>query len=187
MAIKSLSRCNNAECRKHAGNKSQSVIEFVVLVSFMLTVFLLFFSVSGYKLLSLKAEKNRDIAKNFMSTVENEIKTASSVNDGYRRTFDTPPTIDGSPYNLTILKNRELILYYMDEEHVSFLPSNICGDMFVGVENEIGKEKSNVCVNSCWTSVQCTNMENLSLCADVEGTFPGTKCWCCNLNGKCCT
>lgn len=112
--------------------KSQSSLEFVVLVSFMLAVFMLFFVVSGSRILSLQGDKDGRTAKNFMSTIESEIKSAAYVNNGYSREFTLPSKIDGNPYNITILGGRELVLNYKDAEYLVFLPNGIQGNLTIG-------------------------------------------------------
>lgn len=169
-----------------SNKKAQFAIEFVILITFMFIIFLGFFAVIGYKTSEVEESEKQQKAENIAALAENEIKLAKSSNDGYQRTFKLRKKIDGNNYNMTIIDNRELVVDYLDHQHVLFLPEKICGDTFTGVENEIKKEKGNVCLNSCWTSTQCESMDNLGLCDDVEGTFPGTKCWCCTVSGYCC-
>ena len=52
--------------------------------------------------------------------------------------FKIPKKIDGNDYNIRIIDNRELVVEYIDYEHVLFLPENVMGNIDKGL-NEIKK------------------------------------------------
>ena len=119
-------------------SKSQSATEFVVLASIMLLVILGFFAVTSSRLLEAREEGNRKIAKDIADFAYREIELAVSLNDGYNRTFALPQKVNGIDYSINITDNRELIVNYLDNEYVRFLPPNINGNLSKGF-NHINK------------------------------------------------
>jgi len=118
--------------------KSQFALEFVVIIAFMLLIFVGFFAVVSTRILDAKEEENKQIAEELANLVFEEIKLANSAVDGYKRLFTIPKKIDGIPYDISIVDNRELVVNYSGTEHVVFLPGNLIGDVEVGT-NEISK------------------------------------------------
>ena len=108
--------------------KSQSAIEFIFLASFMLLLVVGFFSVVNSKLLQAKEDANVQIAEDSANIVYREVMIAESSNEGYKRTFSAPQTINGADYSMKIIDDRELVVNYLGYEYVKFLPSNVkCG------------------------------------------------------------
>jgi len=126
---------------------SQFAIEFIVLTAFMFLVFLGVISVVTTKILEAKDKEREQIAEDIATLAKNEIDLARSVTDGYVRTFTLPNTINGNTYNIEILDDRELVVNYLDKEHVLFLQENVVGNLNVG-KNTIRKEKNIVYVNT---------------------------------------
>jgi len=119
-------------------SKSQSAMEFIVLASFMLVVILGFFAFTSSNILEAREEGNRKTSKDIADFVYQEIETAKSVNDGYVRVFSIPQTVNGINFSINITDDTELIVDYLDNEHVRFLPSNVTGNVSKGF-NEIRK------------------------------------------------
>ena len=126
--------------------KSQSAMEFVMLASFMLLVVLGFFAVTSSKLLEAKEEGNRQIAEDIAEFAYREIEIAKSVNDGYTRFFSVPQTVNGADYTIGIIDNRELVVNYLEKEHIKFLPQNVTGNIVKG-SNKVSKINGVVLVN----------------------------------------
>ena len=118
--------------------KSQFAIEFVILITLMLTIFLGFFAVISYRTSEFEESKKQQTAGNIAALVDNEIKLAKLVNDGYEITFKIPKRINGNIYTIELIDNRELVVTYLGYEHVLFLPENVQGDIGTGL-NEIKK------------------------------------------------
>lgn len=157
--------------------KSQSAIEFVMLASFMLLVVLGFFAVTSSKLLEAKEEGNRQIAEDIAEFAYREIEIAKSVNDGYVRVFLMPQTVNGVDYSIKIIGNREIVVNYLNKEHVKFLPSNVTGSISKGL-NEIKKINSVVYLTYmqpiCGNNV-CEGSESCSSCSSDCGTCPSLR------------
>lgn len=166
--------------------KAQIAVEFIILISLMLIMFLGFFAIANYRLSEVQAEDRRKEIAKVSDAVFSEIEIAKSVNNGYNRTFKVQKKIYGNHYTMQIIDNTEMITRLYDEEYVLFLPSRVCGDIFVGVTNEIKKRDKYVCVNSCWEGFECEAIQDLDLCGEIKELFPGTGCWCCNVYGQCC-
>lgn len=126
--------------------KSQSAMEFIILASFMLLFILGFFAVASSRMLEAKEEGNRKIAEDIANFAYREIETAKSVSDGYARIFSMPQTVNGVSYNISIIDNRELIVDYLGQEHIKFLPANVTGSIMKGI-NKISKGNGMIFIN----------------------------------------
>jgi len=121
--------------KKH---NAQFAIEFIVLIAFMFLVFVGVIAVVTSKVLEAKENERQNIAEDIATLVKNEIELAKSVTDGYTRNFNLPFRIKGNTYSIEIIDNRELVVNYIDKEHVLFLPQNVKGNVSDGL-NEIKK------------------------------------------------
>ena len=158
-------------------NNAQFAIEFIILIAFMFLVFLGFIAVITTKIIDAKENERQGIAEDIATLAKNEIDLAKFTTDGYIRTFNLPSRIDGNVYSVEIIDNRELVVNYIDKEHVSFLPESFCGDILIP-SNEISKENGVTCLNSNFDQAQCQNAQDLGLCGEIEELLPGTICCC---------
>jgi hypothetical protein len=113
--------------------KSQFGIEFVILLTFMLMVFVGVFAVVTYKLIDLEESRKQQMAEEVANRVNNEIKLARANNDGYERIFELPTKIEGKSYDIRIIENRELVVDYSGYEYVLFLPEKVKGNITTGL------------------------------------------------------
>lgn len=127
-------------------NKSQSAMEFILLASFMLLAILGFFAVTSSRLLEAREEGNRKIAEDIADFAYREIEIAKSVNNGYTRIFAMPQTINGINYSINVIDNRELVVDYLGNEHIKFLPLNVTGNLVKG-SNKISKSDGVIKLN----------------------------------------
>lgn len=118
--------------------KSQSAMEFIVLASFLFLVVIGFFAVTSSNILNAKEEGNKKTTQDIAEFAYKEIETAKSVNDGYVRVFLMPRKVNGADYTIRIIDDRELVVNYLGNEYVKFLPANVSGDLGKGL-NEILK------------------------------------------------
>ena len=126
--------------------KSQSSMEFIVLATFMLMVIVGFFGVTSSKVLEAREDINRKIAEDIADFAYREIEIATSVNDGYKKSFSMPQNVNGVNYSIKIVDNIELTVIYLDYEHVRFLPSNVTGNITKGL-NTISRNNSIIHIN----------------------------------------
>ena len=133
--------------QKHFSKKSQFAIEFVILLAVMFIIFLGAFSFATAKIIAAK-EKEREIASTQLAQlVQSEILLAKNAPDGYQRTFDMPARVKGHTYNASIIDDRELVVHFVDQEFVLFLPQDIIGEN-VSAQNTIRKSDGIVYINS---------------------------------------
>ena len=118
--------------------KSQSSMEFVILVGFMLLVIVIFFSIASSRVLKAREDANGVIAEDLAKYAYREIEIAKSVNNGYIRTFSLPNKLVGNNYDIKIVDNKELIVNFLSKEHVLFLPGDVDGNISRG-SNKIKK------------------------------------------------
>jgi len=157
---------------------AQFAIEFIVLIAFMFLIFIGFIAIIASKVLESKETEKLKVAEDIVELIENEMEIAKTVSNGYKRTFTLPLKIGGNVYTTRIIDNRELVTTFLGQEHVSFLPDNICGDIFLP-SNEIDKENNIICVNSNLDQTQCQNAKDLLLCDGIDDELlPGVKCCC---------
>ncbi|MGV8151150.1 MAG: hypothetical protein ACP5NV_05465 [Candidatus Woesearchaeota archaeon] len=116
--------------------KAQTSTEFVVLVSFMLFVFLVFLILIQGKMADSIAEKNTMRAQDIMDRAVNEIRLAESVSDDYYREFTLPYSPNGFSYDIKILVDAsgkaEIILTYDDKELIYFLDAQVNSTSVIG-------------------------------------------------------
>ena len=92
------------------GRKAQFAIEFIILISFMFLVFLIFMSIISSKILEAKENERQQISEDIAGLVKNEVQLAKSVSNGYSRNFNIPNKIRGMDYGIEITENRELVI-----------------------------------------------------------------------------
>ena len=121
-------------------------MEFIVLATFMLLVIVGFFGVTSSKVLEAREDINRKIAEDIADFAYREIEIATSVNDGYKKSFSMPQNVNGVNYSIKIVDNIELTVIYLDYEHVRFLPSNVTGNITKGL-NTISRNNRIIYIN----------------------------------------
>ncbi|MBI2660209.1 hypothetical protein HYX07_03545 [Candidatus Woesearchaeota archaeon] len=121
-------------------------MEFVILASFMLLVILGFFSLASSRMIEARVEGNRKISEDIAKFAYREVEIAKSVNDGYSRVFEIPQSVNGVNYTLSVIDGRELVVNYLDEEYVQFLPINVTGNILKG-SNRIAKINGIILIN----------------------------------------
>ena len=116
--------------------KSQNSMEFVVLTSFMMFVFLVFFIIIQQRIATATEQKNDATAGQILDIAVNEIKLAESVSDNYYRVFSMPNNLNGLQYNISIIPdvvgNTELLIRYGGHEQIYFLEQFISNDSSIG-------------------------------------------------------
>lgn len=126
--------------------KAQFAMEFISLIAIM---FIIFVGISAFltqKILDIKEDERKQIAEDIATLALNEIELAQSASSGYFRTFKMPVKVNGLNYTMTVIDNRELIINYTDQEHVTFLPNSVSGNLYRG-DNNITKQSGTVYLN----------------------------------------
>jgi len=168
--------------------KAQFAIEFIVLIAVMFLVFLGVISVVTTKILEAKDNERQQIAEDIATLAMNEIELARSVSDGYVRTFILPETVNGNTYDIDIIDDRELVVNYIDKEHVLFLQDNVFGSLSRGF-NVIKKIDGTVIVAGGFgvlaNDVICQNAQNSNLCGWLDFVYGDGFRDICNNFGLC--
>ena len=113
--------------------KAQASLEFVLLMTFLIIIFILILTLSMNKLEESKNQLIADSVDGLSNSIEQEIKLTKSFSDGYTRIFNIPKKINDKDYEISIVKNRELVIKAGSYEHVAFLPANIIGNIGRGI------------------------------------------------------
>ena len=100
--------------------KTQISMEFMLLVTFMLFFFIVFFGVVQYRMAEATTEKELQLLKEVGDYVKNEISLAATVEDGYTRTFETPIDVVGRAYYMDLYKaqTENKAQYYLELSYV---------------------------------------------------------------------
>lgn len=105
--------------------KSQSSMEFLTLLGFMMLVFAGFFFVVQSRLtLETQYQKQEDLT-GMANLIESELLVANSLEDGFVRPLDLPSTINGVSYTWALNDSDEIVIKTTDYERILFLPFEI--------------------------------------------------------------
>lgn len=126
--------------------KSQSAIEFIILIGAVLFIFLTLSLIFQQNLQEKNAKKRNQEIFNLAKSVQQEIDLATVSSDGYQRTFTLPNKIINADYNATLTDNF-VYIYTLDNRHALSLPvKNLSGQIQKG-NNIIRKINGSVFLN----------------------------------------
>jgi len=118
--------------------KGQSALEFIILISFMIIIFVSFFVVIQARILDVVEKNDETYLTELNSIVLRETKIAVRALPDYSHSFHMPTHIQGKPYTINLIENREVISSYGSYEQVNFLDEDVIGPLYIG-GNEIHK------------------------------------------------
>lgn len=124
----------------------QVAIEFVVLISLAFLTLLVYTYVTADNWQELTAEQEYALLRDTVYTVQSEILTASTVNDGYYRTFTVPELLD-SRLNYTIEVSSGYLVASAGEQEATARIPPVTGQLQKGT-NTISKTAGVVYLNS---------------------------------------
>lgn len=127
--------------------RSQTAIEFVILVGFVLFFFTVFSLVIQGNMSDKLREKKNLAIKEIALTVQDEINLALESSDGYSREFKIPKNLNGQNYEITI--NEQMVyIHTPDNKYAMALPvGNVTGNIQIDI-NKIRKENGKVYLNA---------------------------------------
>jgi hypothetical protein len=126
--------------------KSQSSLEFVIMVGFLLVFFSVFLLIIQENMSAKIDQKQNRMVNELAIEVQDEINLALEASDGYSRDFSVPGKIANKDYNITLLEG-SVYLYTTDGKHAVSLPiPQVKGDIKKG-SNNIRKESGEILVN----------------------------------------
>lgn len=104
--------------------KAQGAVEFVIIASFLLVIFVSVVSIMNVRTADAKQKETQNEMKKVSESVREEIDLALSVEDGYVRHFTLPYRIDDKDYDIRMIANREIVVSIDGKEYVVFLPED---------------------------------------------------------------
>jgi len=126
--------------------KSQSAIEFVILIGFVLFFFTVFFLTIQENMSDKLKQKTNLAVKEVALTVQDEINLASKASGGYYREFKIPDKISGRDYKINITENL-VSIKTLDNKYAMALPvAATTGQINTGT-NIIKKENGEIKIN----------------------------------------
>ena len=143
----------DAFLKRRSMKKSQSSIEFVILIAFMLMVVVTFFAFTTNKISESSGDANIQLAEDIADIPFKEVMFAKTVSDGYSRVFTMPSQINNKPYQIAIIGNHEIVVNFSGIEAVKFLPDNVSGYLTFG-DHLITKEKGNITITPIQNSAK---------------------------------
>lgn len=117
--------------------KAQSSIEFASIIGVMFLVFIVFFYAVSTKLISTQRDNDISMLEDLGLFVQNELRLATTAEDGYYREFEIPETLLGKEYKINItnygdIGYTDIILSYVNHtleySHV-FPVGNVTGEI----------------------------------------------------------
>jgi len=82
--------------------KSQTAIEFVIMISLLIFFFAVMVMIINYNLSDKYREKEEVVVKDIAYSIQDEINMASKATDGYCRPFKLPAKVLGKDYEVNI-------------------------------------------------------------------------------------
>ena len=131
--------------------RSQSSVEFAVLMAIVLILFILFLGLTFYRLDLARMEGNVKSAYDLARSFSTEIDLAKSSTDCYVREFRLPTTLKGLDYRVYIPDDSQEVVFEFEEvQKVLLLPDEVqlrCVHHRDGRPNRIAKNGRNVYLN----------------------------------------
>ena len=125
-------------------SKAQISAEFFILVGLAFLIAIAFEIASLDQLNEFRIQKESDAVKGLALKLQREIFIASSVEDGYARTFDIPDTLEQINYSLTT-QNSTITVKSKNSLFIVSIPASI-GNVSKGT-NKINKTGGVVHIN----------------------------------------
>lgn len=129
--------------------KAQSAIEFVVLVSFMIFVFMGFLIITQNRIIETSNKNDFIYLSEINSLVKNEVLIASRAGYDFHREFDLPATINGKTYTIDIPNDGyEIVTSYGDKSYVNYFFFPVRGVLRPDSTNTIYKKSTRDTINN---------------------------------------
>jgi len=125
--------------------KAQVSMQFIMAVGFLFVIFVLFIIGLASRYEEINKELEYVLAKDIALKIRREIQLATTLEDGYHRTFTLPEKLEVIDYNITIVNN---ILVIQTEHHeYSVRIPKIKGHITKG-NNSIWKTNNTICIDN---------------------------------------
>jgi poly(3-hydroxyalkanoate) synthetase len=129
--------------------RSQSAIEFAVMIGFLLFAFITFVAIINNNLSDRYREKEDAAVKDIAYAIQDEINIASTTTDGYLRNFTIPNKIGTKDYERLKI-SQGLVQVATDKSSIVLPIPEVSSNSHIqtGINN-ISKVNGEVCVNEC--------------------------------------
>ena len=127
--------------------KSQSAIEFVVLVGFVLFFFFATYVIVQENTSKKQQDRQSLIVKETALAVQDEINLAFQSSEGYNRNFIIPEKVGNQEYSIEITEGMVYIRTDDGKNAMAFPVQNVTGQLVKG-GNKIEKENGQIKLNS---------------------------------------
>ncbi len=178
--------------------RAQATVEFTLLMTFLLFIFLATFIVIGNRMEDVNKTNEEALVREFMAMILDEINFARIVEDGYSRTFSVPRRLENVNYTLEIANSTFLVVYYKNTSYVSRpFDDNVRGNfLFNDTEPDdafyelvIRKDYGIISVTSCpdcgYPFAVCDNAQWNGWCGFMDGLSPGFRDECSSGYDRC--
>ncbi len=108
--------------KKLLSKKSQSSVEFIILITFMLVIFTIVSVFVQKRIVDAQDAKTRNTVDQLKNVIFAEVEIAESMPINYSRDFYLPLYLDGSDYTIDIDQGIELMINYRNTEYIYFFP-----------------------------------------------------------------
>ena len=126
--------------------KSQSSIEFIVIVGAVLLIFITTIGFLQKSISEKKIEKRNFEFQEFAQNIQNEINIASKATDGYQRTFSIPEKIEGMGFQIRLIEESVYLNSSQAKYAISLPVTNVTGQLQEG-SNTIKKINRTIYLN----------------------------------------
>jgi len=116
--------------------KSQSSIEFMILLTFLLFVFTLLFAFIYKNMSERIIENNNKKLIEIANVIREEIELAHQSSDGYYRVFEIPPKINSLDYIVNITENNLYIRTENEKYAASFTIKEVKNSNSTNIVND---------------------------------------------------
>ena len=122
--------------------KGQSSTEFIIVAGTLFLILIGVFFMVQRQMANAKNQRIYDELEELGDLIRTEIQNARASSGTYTREFFIPETVDGKEYIL-FNNEREIIIKFIEYEHIIFLEHNLSGDIQKGA-NVIHKQGNTV-------------------------------------------
>lgn len=124
--------------------KAQSAMEFMILSSFLLFIFVVILGYVSYNASYVNKKRDIIMGEDLITKVQKEINLAAMVMDGYSREFRLPQKLGRKDYIILIVGNE--VIASTDKQDFWRVIPNVTGSINKG-ENIITKENGTIFLN----------------------------------------
>lgn len=129
--------------------RAQIALEFIVIMSLAVVMLVTFLWVGAYQLNEGASEARQARVSDIAETIQQELATAISVRDGYRREFMLPYTIENDVYTISGVNDTEVqVITVSFRNKVHSVRAPLCAGSLAPGPNVVRKVNDELWCNS---------------------------------------